>query len=668
MEKNAARMRLQQLREKIDEYNYHYFVLDEPLISDADFDALIRELAEIERAFPDLISPDSPTQRVGGQPLAAFAPVMHSHPMLSLENALNIGDLHNFVSRAVKLVPEAQLEFVVELKVDGLAVSLQYEAGLFVRGATRGDGEVGEDITHNLRTVKSIPLRLRKPVTLEARGEVYLPRASFLALNEERKLLNLPLFANPRNAAAGSLRQLDPQVAASRNLEAVIYGLGHSPDLQPHSHYAALNLLKDLGLRISSRIVVLRDLAEVVSYCESWRLKRASLPYEIDGLVVKINDLSLQKRLGNTAKSPRWAIAYKFPAEEAETRVFGITVQVGRIGTLTPIAELEPVLLAGTVVKRASLHNGDILREKDVRCGDYVIVRKAGEIIPEVVAVVKAKRTGAEKPFIMPKYCPVCGTEAGRLPGETALRCFNPFCPAQVAERIIHFASRSAMDIKHLGPALVEQLLDAGLITDIADIYTLSGKKAQLLALKGKKEKSVENLLSAIEKSKEQPLWRLLYGLGIRFVGERTAKLLAAHFGSMDKLINASPAELEAVEEVGVKISASISQFFALASSKELVDRLCSAGLKLSEEKEDGAEKLLAGKNFVLTGTLSAYSREEAAALIEAAGGRVSSSVSKNTHYLVAGEKPGSKLEKAEKLGISVLDEQALQVLLSHEK
>ncbi|MBT9167301.1 MAG: DNA ligase [Syntrophomonadaceae bacterium] len=668
MEKDVARKRLRQLREKIDEQNYHYYVLNKPLISDADFDALVCELAEIEREFPDLISPDSPTQRVGGQPQEGFAPVVHRLPMLSLENALNIVDLRNFVSRAMKLVPEAQLEFVVELKVDGLAVSLQYEAGLFVRGATRGDGEVGEDITHNLRTVKSIPLRLRKPLTLEVRGEVYLPRSSFLALNEERSLQNQPLFANPRNAAAGSLRQLVPQVASSRNLEVVIYGLGYSPELQPHSHSAALNSLKDLGLRVSSQTVVLRQLEEVVSYCESWRLKRAALPYEIDGLVIKINDLSLQKRLGNTAKSPRWAIAYKFPAEQAETKVLGITVQVGRIGTLTPIAELEQVLLAGTVVKRASLHNEDILREKDVRLGDYVIVRKAGEIIPEVVAVVKARRTGAEEPFIMPELCPACGAQAGRLPGEVALRCLNPSCPAQVAERIVHFASRSGMDIKKMGTALTEQLLAAGLIADIADIYVLSGKKAELLALERQAEKSVENLLSAIEKSKEQPFWRLLYGLGIRFVGERTARLLSAHFGSMEKLISASPAELAAVEKVGAKISASISEFFALDSSKELVARLRSAGLKMAEEKENSAEKLLAGKTFVLTGTLAACSREKATALIEEAGGRVSSSVSKNTHYLVAGEKPGSKLQKAEKLRVSILDEQALLALLAKGK
>lgn len=668
MVKDAAQQRVRQLREKIDEYNYQYYVLDNPQISDADFDVLVRELEEIEREFPDLVSADSPTQRVGGQPQEGFATVIHRLPMLSLENALNIGDLRDFVRRAMKLVPEAELEFVVELKVDGLAVSLQYEAGILVRGATRGDGEVGEDITHNLRTVKSIPLRLRKPLTLEVRGEVYLPRSSFLALNEERSLQNLPLFANPRNAAAGSLRQLDPKVASSRNLEVVIYGLGYSPELLPQSHYRALNSLKDLGLRINSQIVVLRELEEVVSYCESWRGKRAELPYEIDGLVIKINDLALQERLGNTGKSPRWAIAYKFPAEQAETKVLGITVQVGRTGTLTPIAELAPVLLAGTVVKRASLHNEDMLREKDVRSGDYVIVQKAGDIIPEVVAVVKTKRTGAEVPFMMPEYCPACGAQANRLPGEVALRCFNPFCPAQLLERIVHFASRGAMDIEGMGPAVVEQLMAAGLIADVADIYSLSGKKAELLALERKAEKSVENLLSAIEKSKEQPLWRLLYGLGIRFVGERTAKLLSTHFGSLDKLISAAPAELEGVEEVGPKISASISEFFSLASGKELVARLRNAGLNMTGEQEDGAEKLLAGKNFVLTGTLSTCSREEAAALIEAAGGRVSSSVSKNTHYLVAGEKPGSKLEKAAKLQVTILDEQALLALLTKAK
>lgn len=668
MEKEVAQNRVGQLREKINEHNHQYHVLDEPLVSDAEFDALMRELEKIEREFPALISPDSPTQRVGGQRREDLPPVVHRVPMLSLENALNIGDLRNFVRRARKLVPEAELEFVVELKVDGLAVSLQYEAGQFVRGATRGNGETGEDITHNLRTVKSIPLRLRKPLTLEIRGEVYLPRSSFLALNEERKLQELPLFANPRNAAAGSLRQLDPKVASSRNLEMVAYGLGYSPELHPSSHYEALSYLKDLGLRINPQIVVLRELEEVFSYCESWRTKRFDLSYEIDGLVIKINDLALQERLGATAKSPRWAIAYKFPAEQAETKVLGITVQVGRTGVLTPIAELEPVILAGTVVKRASLHNEDILREKDVRSGDYVLVQKAGDIIPEVVSVVKAKRSGVEESFAMPEFCPVCGDRVSRLPGEVALRCFNPGCPAQVLERIVHFASRGAMDIKGMGPAVAEQLLKAGLILDVADIYSLPEKKTELLALKGKKEKSVENLLAAIEKSKGQPFWRLLYGLGIRFVGEGTAKILATHFGSLDKLIAASSAELEAVAEVGSKIAKSVSDFFALDFSKELLIRLYSAGLNMSQEEGNGAGELLVGKTFVLTGTLPTYSRQQVAALIEGLGGRVSSSVGKSTNYLVAGENPGSKLERAEKLRLTILDEESLMALLTKGK
>lgn len=665
MDRETALGLVEQLRQEINEHNYRYHVLDDPQISDAEFDALVRRLEEIERHYPDLITPDSPTQRVGGQPRAGFDSVTHRVPMLSLDNALNIEDLRDFARRAKNLVPEAELEFVVELKVDGLAVSLQYENGLLIRGATRGDGEVGEDITHNLRTVKSIPLRLRKPLTLEVRGEVYMPRSSFISLNQQRESEGLALFANPRNAAAGSLRQLDPKVASARNLDMVTYGLGYSPELHPGSHYEALSALKDLGLRINPHIAVLQELDDVVSYCESWREKRYELPFDIDGLVIKINNLGLQERLGTTAKSPRWAIAYKFPAEQAVTRVLGITVQVGRIGTLTPIAELSPVNLAGTVVKRASLHNEDILREKDVRVGDYVIVQKAGDIIPEVVEVVKSKRTGKEEPFIMPDACPACGSQASRVPGEVALRCFNPQCPAQVLERIAHFASRGAMDIEGMGPAVVNQLLDAGLISDAADVYTLPEKKEAVLALERKADKSVENLLSAIEKSKAQPLWRLLYGLGIRFVGDRTARLLADHFGSLDSLMAASPEELEAVPEVGPKIAESVTAFFALEHSKEMVERLRRAGLTLSQHKKDAAEKPLADTTFVLTGTLPTLSRDEAAALIEAAGGRVTGSVSKNTDYVVAGEKAGSKLEKAHKLGIPVLTEQQLLDLLA---
>ncbi|MBS4023759.1 MAG: NAD-dependent DNA ligase LigA [Dethiobacter sp.] len=664
MDKQAAKKISEKLRKEIEQHNWRYHVLDSPLISDAEFDTLLLQLQQIEKEYPDLVTADSPTQRVGGQPAAGFAAVTHRVPMLSLDNAFSVDDLGDFVRRARNIEPDAEMEFVVELKVDGLAVSLQYEEGVFVRGATRGDGESGEDISHNLRTVRSIPLRLHKPLTLEVRGEVYMPRASFIKLNEERQEADLPLFANPRNAAAGSLRQLDPKVAASRNLDMFVYGLGFSPHFNPPTHYEALRSLRSLGLRVNPDIVILSDLEEVVSYCERWRRERYSLPYDIDGLVVKINDLALQQLLGTTAKSPRWAIAYKFPAEQKVTRVEAITVQVGRIGTLTPLAELTPVELAGTVVKRASLHNEDILREKDVRIGDYVIIQKAGDIIPEVVEVVKNKRTGEEVPFVMPASCPACGSEVSRLPGEVALRCFNPACPAQILERITHFAARGAMDIEGLGPAAAAQLLEAGLIEDAADIYTLKDKKEDMLTLERKADKSVDNLLASIERSKNQPLWRLLYGLGIRFVGTRTAKLLAENFGSLDEIISATQEQLEAVPEVGPKIAESVRSFFSLESSGRFVDKLRRGGVALSQGRHVAGSKPLHGKTFVLTGTLPSYSREEAAKLIEEAGGSVAGSVSKSTDYVVAGEKAGSKLDKARKLDVAIMDENGLKQLL----
>ena len=666
MESKEAQKLAEKLRQEINEHNYRYHVLDDPQISDAEFDDLMRRLRQLEEKFPEIVTPDSPTQRVGGQVKAGFDTVVHRVLMLSLDNAENIADLRDFTRRAKNLAAGAELEFVIELKVDGLAVSLQYERGLLVRGATRGDGNVGEDITHNLRTVKSIPLRLRRPVTVEVRGEVYMPREAFLKLNEERKRTGQPLFANPRNAAAGSLRQLDPRVAAERRLEMITYALGYSPELTFATHYEALLALKDLGLRINPYLKITKSLDEVIAYCESWRERRYDLPFDIDGLVIKINSLELQERLGTTAKSPRWAIAYKFPAEQAETRVLGITVQVGRIGTLTPIAELEPVRLAGTVVKRASLHNEDILLAKDVRVGDHVIVQKAGDIIPEVVEVVKSKRTGNEEKFSMPESCPACGSTVRRLAGEVALRCFNPSCPAQVLERIIHFASRDAMDIEGLGEATARQLLEAGLIRDAADIYSLAGRRDELLQLERQGEKSVDNLILAIEKSKQQPLWRLLYALGIRYVGARTAKILAGHFGSLDRILAADSAELEEVPEIGPKIAESIAEFAALEESRDLLARLRSAGLNFTAaEKADGREQLLRGKTFVLTGTLPNYTREEATRLIEEAGGKVTGSVSKKTDFVLAGEKAGSKLEKARNLGIPVLSEADLLKMLS---
>lgn len=664
MDKDKAAARIRELSRIIHEHNYNYHVLDNPVITDAEFDALMRELEMLEREFPDLVAPDSPTQRVGSRPAEGFAQVVHGVPMLSLDNAFSAEDLRNFVRRAQNLAHGAQMEFVVELKVDGLAVSLLYENGVFARGATRGDGEVGEDITHTLKTVHSIPLRLREAVDLEVRGEVYMPRASFIKLNEEREQAGLPLFANPRNAAAGTLRQLDPRVAAARNLDMFTYGIGAAGVPLPPTHYEALQFLKKLGFRVNPEIAVFSNLEDVVKYCESWREKRYDLPYDIDGLVIKVNDLGMQQQLGTTSKSPRWAIAYKFPAEQAVTRVKDITVQVGRVGTLTPLAELEPVKLAGTVVKRASLHNEDILKAKDVRIGDWVVVQKAGDIIPEVVEVVKGRRTGEEKPFKMPAECPACGSRVERLPGEVAVRCFNPACPAQVLEQIVHFASRAAMDIEGLGPAAVEQLLNAGLVKNAADLYYLAGRREELLQLERKAEKSVDNLLAAIERSKKQPLWRLLSGLGIRFVGERTAKILAEHFGSLEKLRAASADELEAIAEIGPKIAQSIIYFFSQDSTAEMIAKLQAAGVNMTQEKKEENAKPLAGKTFVLTGTLPSFTREEAKRLIEEAGGTVSGSVSKNTDYVLVGDKPGSKAEKAAKLGIPQIDEQKFRAML----
>ncbi len=664
LNRQAAEARAAELRAVIEEHNWRYHVLDAPVISDTQFDALVRELEQLEKAYPELTTPDSPTQRVGGQPQEGFAPVIHRTAMLSLDNAASPGDLRDFGRRAKDLAPEALLEYVVELKVDGLAVSLRYEEGRLTHGATRGDGEVGEDITLNLRTIPSIPLRLLRPLTLEAKAEVYMSRAAFLALNEERAAGGLPVFANPRNAAAGSLRQKDPRITASRSLDIFIYGLGFSPQVFPATHTEALELLKSLGLKVNRHIFVSRSLDEVIHYCESWRERRFELPYEVDGLVVKINGLSLQERLGATAKSPRWAIAYKFPAEQALTSVEGITVQVGRTGVLTPIAELAPVRLAGTVVKRASLHNEDILREKDVRIGDRVLVQKAGEIIPEVVEVLPALRTGDEQPFIMPENCPACGQRVSRLPGEVALRCTNPVCPAIGMEAIVHFASRGAMDIEGLGPSRVARLLEAGLVADAADLYTLHNKRAALLELDGWQEKSVSNLLSAIEQSRRQPLWRLIYALGIRFVGERTAKLLAEHFGSLDALRDAGREELETIPEVGPKVAGSIREFFSLPSTRDLLIRLRTGGVNFAGSEKKAGNRPLAGKKLVLTGTLPRLSREEATHLIEEAGGKVVGSVSINTDYVVVGEKAGSKLEKAQKLGLPLLDEAGLKEIL----
>ncbi|MTI95803.1 MAG: NAD-dependent DNA ligase LigA [Firmicutes bacterium] len=660
MDKEAARQRLEELRREINHNNWLYHVKDEPALSDAQFDALTKELTELEAKYPDLITPDSPSQRVGGQVLEGFATVTHPTPMLSLDNAFGPADLRSFHQRLLRLL-DTEPTYVVELKIDGLAVALEYRDGIFTRGATRGDGSIGEDITANLRTIRSLPLRLNQPHTLRVRGEAFMSREAFERLNKEREVTGQPLFANPRNAAAGSLRQLDPKVAAGRQLDIFIYGLENAADLGINTHWQSLDYLQDLGFRVAEHRQRFRDIDAVIDYVQSWRNKRLELPFATDGMVIKVDSQELQEQAGNTAKSPRWAIAWKFPAEQAQSRVLDITLNVGRTGAITPTAELEPVKLAGTTVSRASLHNEDYIKNKDIRIGDMVIVQKAGDIIPEIVASLTDLRTGDERIWQPPKNCPACGNESLRIEGEAARRCSNPGCPAQIRERVIHWASRQAMDIDGLGPAVVDSLFRAELITDIADLYQLT--EEQIAGLERMGTKSAANLVAAIETSKERSLARLLFGLGIRFVGAKAARLLAEHFGSLDALLAASHEELTAIPEIGDTIAASVVKELADENMQKLLRRLQEAGLNTKEAPRETGGKL-AGKTFVLTGTLAELTRTEASRLIEAAGGKVTGSVSSKTDYLVAGDNPGSKLDKARKLNVTVLSESELQNLL----
>lgn len=658
-----ARKRAEELRREIAYHDYRYHVLDAPEISDAQYDRLVRELQALEKEYPDLITPDSPTQRIGGKPREGFVAVRHRTPMLSLANAFGENDLRDFDRRVRSALPGEKIEYVAELKIDGVAVSLWYENGLFVRGATRGDGETGEDVTPNLRTIPAVPLSLREKVpVLEVRGEVYMTKEAFLRLNESREEAGEPPFANPRNAAAGSLRQLDPAVTAARKLSIFIYGVGHSEGAVLNEHAGSLTWLLNLGFPVNKHFRVFPGIEEVVNFCRKWQQERFELPYAIDGLVIKVNSLAQQARLGATMKSPRWAIAYKFPAEEARTVVKDIFLRVGRTGVLTPTALLEPVQLAGTTVTKATLHNEDMIREKDVRIGDTVVVHKAGDIIPEVVSVVKEARTGKEKVFIWPEQCPECGSRVVRPAGEAAVRCLNASCPARLREGLIHFASRPAMDIMGLGPAIIGQLLDRGLVRDPADLYGL--RHDDLVNLERMGPKSSENLLAAIAKSKENPLHRLLYALGIRHVGERAAKILAGRFLTMDRLMGANYEELVEIPEIGPKIAESVVSFFAEEKNRELVKKLAAFGVNMREGKEeDLEEKPLAGKIFVLTGALRRYTRQQAQEMIESLGGRVTSSVSRKTDYVVVGEDPGSKYEKAVALGVSVLREEDFERL-----
>ncbi|NLX71671.1 MAG: NAD-dependent DNA ligase LigA [Clostridiales bacterium] len=661
MDINKVKSEIEKLRQEIRQHDYYYYVLDQPIISDAEYDSLMRRLIELEEKYPELVTPDSPTQRVGGKPLEGFATVEHPVPMLSLANAFDEGELRDFDRRVCNTVGE-NVEYTVEYKIDGLSVALWYQDGIFIRGATRGDGRTGEDITENLKTIRSIPLRLNKPYTLEVRGEVFISKKDFEELNAERRSKDLPLFANPRNAAAGSLRQLDPRITASRPLDIFVFNLQHIDGMMPDTHWEALHLINELGLKISPYLYRTSSIEDVIAVCREWQDKRHTLSFEIDGMVIKVNNFEHREILGNTSKSPRWAIAYKFPAEQKETIIRDIIVQVGRTGVLTPTAIFDPVPIAGTVVSRATLHNEDYIEEKDIRIGDTVVIQKAGDIIPEVVEVKKDKRTGKEIPFFMPKTCPVCGADVVRLEGETAVRCTGSACSAQLKRLIIHFASRDAMDIEGLGPAVVNQLLDNGLIKDAADLYYL--KHQDLIGIDRMGDKSASNLLRSIEASKDRGLSRLLFGLGIRLVGLRAAQLIAQHFGHIDRIIRAGKEEFLEINEIGEKIAESVVAFFNEEKNIELIKKLKKANVLLEQPVQNVHDNQLEGKTFVLTGTLAQYTRSEASRLIEERGGRVTNSVSRKTDYVIAGENPGSKIERARALDIPVLNEEEFRDLL----
>lgn len=667
MNRQEAQREIEKLRHELNEHIRRYHVLDDPLISDGEYDRMMQALIRLEREYPDLETPDSPSHRVGGEPLPYFEKVHHTIPMLSLGNAFNVEDLNEFDNRIKRAAQVDTVAYVCELKIDGLAVSLRYEHGVFVRGASRGDGQTGENITQNLKTIRSIPLRLKEPVTLEVRGEAFLPKREFERINRGKEERGEAPFANPRNAAAGSLRQLDPKLAAERALDIYLYEVGELQGEQvPKTHSSSLEFLSHLGLKVNPDRVTVHGIDEAMEFVDYWREHRGELGYEIDGIVIKVDDKELRNRLGTTAKSPRWAIAYKFPAEEGVTVLRDIDIHVGRTGAITPTAVLDPVVLAGTTVRRASLHNEDMIREKGIMLGDYVTVRKAGDIIPEVVGVLKERRNGEERPYEMPTHCPECGSELVRLEGEVALRCINPQCPAQAREGLIHFVSRGAMNIEGLGEKVVTQLFREGLVNGPADLYDL--RKEDLLPLERMGEKSVDNLLQSIEESKGNSLERLLFGLGIRFVGAKGAKILAQHFGDMETLMNASAEELEAVDEIGPKMAESIVTYSENPDVLETIRRLKKAGVNLTYRgtvsQSPEQETPFSGKTVVLTGTLQQMSRKEAAEKIEALGGKVTGSVSKNTDWVIAGEKAGSKLEKARQLGVDVMDETAFSALL----
>lgn len=659
---NKVEQRVKDLQNLLNQYNYEYHVLDQPSVPDAEYDKLLHELIDLEEKHPQLKTEDSPTLRVGGEILEMFEKIEHRSQMLSLGNAFNEQDLRDFDRRVRQAVGD-DFSYVCELKIDGLAVSLRYEDGLFMVGATRGDGSIGENITANLRTIRSIPLRIKESLTFEVRGEAFMPRKSFLALNKAKEERGEEAFANPRNAAAGSLRQLDPRIAASRNLDIFVYAMAEVGDTGIESHSEGLDFLESLGFKTNKERQRCANIEEVLAFIDKWTGERPTLQYDIDGIVIKVDSLGQQRQLGTTAKSPRWAIAYKFPAEEVVTTLKSIELSVGRTGVVTPTALLEPVKVAGTTVQRASLHNEDLIREKDIKIGDYVVIKKAGDIIPEVVNVLLERRTGDEVEFNMPTHCPECESELVRLEEEVALRCINPKCPAQIREGLIHFVSRNAMNIDGLGEKVISQLFSEKLIEDVADLYKLTYE--QLIQLERMGEKSVNNLLSAIEASKQNSLERLLFGLGIRHVGAKAAKTLAQTFENMEALQNATLEDLIAINEIGEKMADSVVTYFDQEEADELIAELKEYGVNLEYKGPkpviaEESDSVFAGKTVVLTGKLEKLSRNEAKEKIEALGGKVSGSVSKKTDYVIAGEDAGSKLTKAGELGVTVWDEEKL--------
>jgi len=662
--------KIEALREKVRHHEYRYFVLDDPEISDYDFDQLVEQLKRLEAEHPKLITPDSPTQRVGGKPREGVVKVAHSSPMLSLDNTYNEDELRDWERRVHELSGRKDVDYVCELKLDGMSLALVYEDAQLVRGVTRGDGSVGEDVTLNVRTVRSIPLsiekdRLRKggiPATFEVRGELLMPAAAFKKMNDDREKKGLSLFANPRNATAGTVRQLDASITAQRRLDYFPYMLLTDGHTHFDRHWVTLEALETAGFKVNQHRRLAKNMDEVWTFIQHWEDKRETLPYEIDGVVIKVDRTGLQDELGFTGKAPRWAIAYKYAARAGITRIEGIRVQVGRTGKLTPVAELTPVAIGGTTVRNATLHNMDEIERLGVKIGDWVQVERGGDVIPKVAQVIEDKdHPRGHETFHMPEKCPVCGTQVVKTQGEVDYRCVNANCPAKLRETILHFASRHVMNIEGMGDALVAQLTDRGLVKNVADIYRLT--KDDLLDLERMGDKSAQNVLHEIHASKKLPLERVIFGLGIRFVGERTAQFLAEHFGSMDSLMKASQQELEQVDEVGPRIAESILEFFHEPKNRDLVQRLRDAGLTFAGKKRERGSKL-AGKTFVLTGTLAKYTRDEARKMIEDAGGRVSGAVSKKTDYVVAGNDAGSKLDKAKELGVPVIEEKEMEKLV----